>query len=60
MSSKPRVAIAIGDPAGIGPEIALRAAYSRQVNEICEPVIVGDLEVLARYAHTLRLSLIHI
>ncbi len=57
MSSKPRVAIAIGDPAGIGPEIALRAAYSRQVNEICEPVIVGDLEVLARYAHTLRKQL---
>jgi len=57
MSSKPRVAIAIGDPAGIGPEIALRAAYSRQVNEICEPVIVGDVEVLARYAHTLRKQL---
>ena len=57
MSSKPRVAIAIGDPAGIGPEIALRAAYSRQVNKICEPVIVGDVEVLARYAHTLRKQL---
>ena len=57
MSSKPRVAIAIGDPAGIGPEIALRAAYSRQVKEICEPVIVGDVEVLARYAHTLRKQL---
>lgn len=57
MTSKPRIAIAIGDPAGIGPEIALKAAMSRAVREFCEPVIVGDGEVLARYAHTLRKSL---
>lgn len=56
MTSKPRIAIAIGDPAGIGPEIALRAALNRSVREFCEPVIVGDGEVLARYAHTLRKS----
>lgn len=53
---KPRIAIAIGDPAGIGPEIALRAAMNRTVQEFCDPVIVGDREVLARYAHTLRKS----
>jgi 4-hydroxythreonine-4-phosphate dehydrogenase len=56
MTSKPRIAIAIGDPAGIGPEIAIRAALNRGVNEFCDPVIVGDREVLARYAHTLRKS----
>lgn len=56
MTSKPRIAIAIGDPAGIGPEIALKAALNRNVREFCEPVIVGDGEVLARYAHTLRKS----
>jgi 4-hydroxythreonine-4-phosphate dehydrogenase len=54
LSSKPRIAIAIGDPAGIGPEIALKAALNSSVREFCEPVIVGDREVLARYAHTLR------
>ena len=53
-TKKPRIAIAIGDPAGIGPEIALKAALNRSVCEICEPIIVGDREVLARYAHTLR------
>jgi 4-hydroxythreonine-4-phosphate dehydrogenase len=56
VTSKPRIAIAIGDPAGIGPEIALKAALNRAVREFCEPVIVGDREVLARYAHTLRKS----
>jgi len=53
-TKKPRIAIAIGDPAGIGPEIALKAVLNRSVREICDPIIVGDREVLARYAHTLR------
>lgn len=56
MTSKPRIAIAIGDPAGIGPEIAIKASLNREIRDICEPVIVGDYEVLARYAHTLRKS----
>ncbi len=56
MTSKPRIAIAMGDPAGIGPEIAIKASLNREVRDICDPVIVGDYEVLARYAHTLRKS----
>jgi len=36
---KPRVAITVGDPAGIGPEVAARAAADRSVLEICEPVL---------------------
>ena len=54
MLAKPRIAIAIGDPAGIGPEIAIKASLLRKVRNICDPVLVGDYEVLARYAHTLR------
>ena len=54
MFAKPRIAIAIGDPAGIGPEIAIKASLSRKVRNICDPVLVGDYEVIGRYAHTLR------
>ena len=36
---KPRVAITVGDPAGIGPEIAARAAADSHVLDACEPVI---------------------
>ena len=36
MAVKPRIAIAIGDPAGIGPEIALKAVMNRTVRDICE------------------------
>jgi 4-hydroxythreonine-4-phosphate dehydrogenase len=39
--SLPRVAITEGDPAGIGPEIARRAALDPRVLEVCEPVLYG-------------------
>ena len=35
----PRVAITVGDPAGIGPEIAEKAANDARVRGVCEPVI---------------------
>jgi 4-hydroxythreonine-4-phosphate dehydrogenase len=38
---KPRVAITVGDPAGIGPEIARKAADDPQVRRVCEPVLYG-------------------
>jgi 4-hydroxythreonine-4-phosphate dehydrogenase len=36
---RPRIAITVGDPAGIGPEIAAAAAAHPRVTEVCEPVI---------------------
>jgi 4-hydroxythreonine-4-phosphate dehydrogenase len=36
---KPRIALTVGDPAGIGPEIASKAARDRRVTEVCEPVL---------------------
>ena len=41
VAMKPRVAITVGDPAGIGPEIARKAADDPRVREVCEPVIYG-------------------
>ena len=39
--SKPRVGITVGDPAGIGPEIAVKAADHAAVLAVCEPVLYG-------------------
>src|SRR5688572_33078736 len=39
--SLPRVAITVGDPAGIGPEIAAAAAADPRVREVCEPIVIG-------------------
>jgi 4-hydroxythreonine-4-phosphate dehydrogenase len=38
---KPRVAITVGDPAGIGPEIATKVAADPRVLAVCEPVLYG-------------------
>ena len=37
--SLPRIAITAGDPAGIGPEIAAKAAADRRVRAVCVPVM---------------------
>ena len=39
--SLPRVGITVGDPAGIGPEIALKASVHPSVLEVCEPRLYG-------------------
>jgi 4-hydroxythreonine-4-phosphate dehydrogenase len=36
---RPRVAITVGDPAGIGPEIAAKAAADPRVHAVCDPII---------------------
>src|SRR5262249_50987154 len=46
----PRIAIASGDPAGIGPEISLKAALDSQVRRMCRPLVVGDPMVLETHA----------
>ncbi len=45
-----RIAITTGDPAGIGPEIALRAAGSPDLRSRCELVLVGTRSLLERCA----------
>ena len=45
MSVKPRVAITAGDPAGIGPEIAVMAAEHPDIRSLCHPVIYGPSNV---------------
>ncbi len=46
----PRIAIATGDPAGIGPEIALKAALAPSVRAICRPLLFGDRGALEMHA----------
>jgi len=45
---KPLLAITLGDPAGIGPEIIVGAWAETVVHEICRPVVVGHPQVLRR------------
>jgi 4-hydroxy-L-threonine phosphate dehydrogenase PdxA len=56
-SMKPRIAIATGDPAGIGPEISIKAALDPAVLRLCRPVVIGDRGALEQHAKACRLSL---
>jgi len=47
MKQKPIVAITMGDPAGIGPEIIVKALLSRQIHALCRPLVIGDGTTLA-------------
>ena len=37
--TKPKIALTVGDPAGIGPEIAAKAAADASVRAVCEPIM---------------------
>jgi 4-hydroxy-L-threonine phosphate dehydrogenase PdxA len=56
MHDKARIAIATGDPAGIGPEISLKAALDPAVRDVCHPIVVSDPGVIARHAETCGLT----
>jgi 4-hydroxythreonine-4-phosphate dehydrogenase len=43
MERLPRIGITVGDPAGIGPEIALKAADDHRVRDVCEVTIYGPV-----------------
>ncbi|HEY1490199.1 MAG TPA: 4-hydroxythreonine-4-phosphate dehydrogenase PdxA, partial [Verrucomicrobiae bacterium] len=49
-SARPILGLTMGDPAGIGPEICLRALREPQMLQRCTPVLFGDPAVLNRVA----------
>jgi 4-phospho-D-threonate 3-dehydrogenase / 4-phospho-D-erythronate 3-dehydrogenase len=45
MSELPIIGITMGDPASIGPEIAIKALLNEDIYSICKPLLVGDAGV---------------
>lgn len=54
---KTKIAITTGDPAGIGPEISLKAALDPAVRAACHPIVVSDPAVLDRHARACGIAL---
>ncbi|WP_346238593.1 4-hydroxythreonine-4-phosphate dehydrogenase PdxA [Niabella insulamsoli] len=48
MNTLPIIAITMGDPASIGPEIAVKALKEKRIYEICKPLIAGDADVFEK------------
>ncbi len=47
---RPIIAISMGDPAGIGPEVILKALAHDAVRSLCRPIVVGSADVMRRAA----------
>jgi len=56
MATKPVLAVSMGDPAGIGPEIVAAAAAEPAVRRACQLIVFGDAGVLTAGARTRKLK----
>jgi len=52
-AKRPRIAVTMGDPAGVGPEIVVQALRFPEVVSVCRPVVYGDAGILRRAAAVL-------
>jgi 4-hydroxythreonine-4-phosphate dehydrogenase len=41
-----KIAITMGDPGGIGPEIIVKALSSGEIRNVCAPIVIGDRSVM--------------
>ena len=53
---KPIIGITVGDPAGIGPEIVIKAVSDPAISGVCRSVLIGDRKNLEWTADELRLG----
>jgi len=51
----PILAITMGDPASIGPEIAVKALLQPAIHQICRPLLIGDAAVFQQIIQLLKL-----
>jgi 4-hydroxythreonine-4-phosphate dehydrogenase len=47
-SEKPLIVITMGDAAGVGPEIVVKALASGQIYDICRPLVIGERVTIER------------
>ncbi len=55
--NKPIIAITMGDPAGIGPEIVVKTLNHQSIYEICNPLVLGSKDILKYYLKQLDINL---
>ncbi|MFP4548430.1 MAG: 4-hydroxythreonine-4-phosphate dehydrogenase PdxA [Fidelibacterota bacterium] len=57
---KPVIGITMGDPAGIGPEILIKALQKEEIRRICQPIILGNPHMLKTESIDNSLNLVEI
>lgn len=60
LTDKPIIAVTMGDPCGIGPEIIVRTVTDADVCDVCTPVVIGDRGAMERalQVHSLSSNLV--
>jgi 4-hydroxythreonine-4-phosphate dehydrogenase len=54
---RPVVALTLGDPASVGPEVVVKALAHGGLHDLCVPVVVGDRRIVARALGTTGVAL---
>src|SRR5581483_11981431 len=57
MADKPAIAISIGDPAGIGPEVVTKALATGEVHQLCRPVLIGSAYAIEQAVNLIKAPL---
>ena len=53
----PSIAITMGDPCGIGPEVVVKALSNPEVYSICRPLVVGNVFAMTQAINVTRLPI---
>ncbi len=53
----PLIGITMGDPAGVGPEVVMKALARAETHALCRPLVIGDAKQLQRAGRLLNLKL---
>lgn len=53
---RPIIGITMGDAAGVGPEIIVKALQSSKIFEIARPLVIGDAKILKRESERMGVS----
>jgi len=56
VKERPVIAVTMGDPAGVGPEIAVKVLFGAGVCDLSRPVLIGDLGLVERTAKELKIN----
>lgn len=55
--AKPVIAITVGDPCGIGPEITAKALNNTEIFNMCNPVVISDVDVMRQAVDIAKVNL---
>lgn len=58
--NKPVIAVTMGDPSSIGPEISIKAFNKKEIYEKCRPILIGDTVVLKKAIDILNVDNVNV